>query len=717
MPKFKFTHAFRQPGLSRKLTFAFGAVILVVAMSLPVSVYAFRQISSASDQARDSSTTLQTIARFQRSVGDVRATARDLADRQNTALSSKTTSTLQVALEAARCISEPAKCEAPFRAGERLPQEEIVQWERIAADAAQARETFETALQSPGHPRVAVAAFDTSLAESVDKPAQALTELVVARGISAQSEIKAAIYRAMVLLIAALGGAILLAALLATFIPRRLMARLEHLRQVAHSLARGDMTARADEKFATRNDEIGDLISDFNLMAMALQQQNGELRTVQEQLHISLQQEQERSTRDPLTGLRNHRYFQDSLRAEIERCRRSGGHVTIAMLDLDNFKQVNDRFGHSEGDAVLRRATKGITDNLRPYDLACRLGGEEFGVIFPEATAEEAKEVMDRIAEHILPFGPNGERLSFSGGITTWPLHAQTQADLFHRADEASYAAKMAGKAATMIYDPAKVSSMDSEDRTKQRSRDAMLTTATTLVASVDAKDPYTRNHSEMVAIYAATIARAMRLDEATVKLVYRAGLLHDVGKIGISDEILVKGDQLTHDEWIQLRMHPDFSYRILQAAELEPVATWTRHHHEHFDGTGYPMQLGGQDIPLGSRIILVADAFEAMTSDRVYRRALGVTHAVHELRTGAGSQFDPQVVQTMVDLVEAGVFIQVMQQYGRVIEPVMEAVPEQVAEQPTAPAILSAEQQQAAAWAQQQIDQQAAQQQPPQAA
>jgi diguanylate cyclase (GGDEF)-like protein len=389
---------------------------------------------------------------------------------------------------------------------------------------------------------------------------------------------------------------------------------------------------------------------------------------VQEQLQITLQQEQERATRDPLTGLRNHRYFQESLHTEIERCRRTGGHVTIAALDLDNFKQVNDRFGHSEGDAVLRRATKVISDNLRPYDLACRLGGEEFGIIFPEATAEQAKVVLDRIAAQILPLGPNGERLSFSGGLTTWPTHASSQSDLFHRADEASYAAKMAGKAQSLIYDPSTVASMDSEERTKSRSRDAMLTTATTLVSAVDQKDPYTRNHSELVAVYSATIARAMQLDEQTVKLVYRAGLLHDVGKIGISDSILVKNGELTHDEWIQLRMHPEFSYRILLAAEMEPVATWTRHHHEHVDGTGYPLGLAGDDIPLGSRIILVADAFESMTSDRIYRRALGLHQAIHELRTGAGAQFDAQVVETMVQLVEAGVFTQVMEQYGRVV-------------------------------------------------
>ncbi|MEO6867314.1 MAG: HD domain-containing phosphohydrolase, partial [Gaiellales bacterium] len=276
---------------------------------------------------------------------------------------------------------------------------------------------------------------------------------------------------------------------------------------------------------------------------------------------------------------------------------------------------------------------------------------------------------LDRIAEHILGFGPNGERLSFSAGITTFPVHAVAQTDLYQRADEAAYTAKMEGKACSVIYDPAKVTSMNSEERSKQRARDAMLTTATTLVAAVDDKDPYTRNHSELVAIYSATIARAMQLDEATVKLVYRAGLLHDVGKIGIPDELLIKGTELSHDEWIQLRMHPEFSYRILEAAEMEPIATWTRHHHEHYDGTGYPAELNGTQIPLASRIILVADAFETMTSDRVYRRALGQQRAVAELREGAGHQFDPQVVAKMVDLVEQGVFAQIMEQHGRVIE------------------------------------------------
>jgi diguanylate cyclase (GGDEF)-like protein len=667
VPRPAITSLLRTPGISRKLTLAFFAVILVVGTSLPVTLLSYQKIAAASEKAKRSSITLQNVATFQRKIGDVRASARDQMAKDNGVVRNNLTKNLQEALDAARCIEEPVKCSGTMQPGEQLPPDEAAKWQQIGEQANAAKVTFQSDLSGG---TTAINALDRALAVNVDAKSQLLAEKTAARGLSAQTEIKTAIASSAGLLVGVVLVSFLLAASLATVIPRRLMKRLEHLRHVSHRLAHGDLEARADEKMGNRADEIGDLIADFNLMAMSMQRQTLELRTAQEQLHIALQQEQERATRDPLTGLRNHRYFQDSLSAEIERCRRTGGHVSIAMLDLDNFKQVNDRFGHSEGDAVLRRATKGISDNLRPYDLACRLGGEEFGIIFPEATAEEAKMVLDRIAEYLQPFGPNGELLSFSGGITTWPLHAEAQADLFHRADEAAYAAKQQGKACSVIYDPKKVSSMNSEDRTKQRSRDAMLTTATTLVSAVDQKDPYTRNHSELVAIYAATVARAMRLDEATVKLVYRAGLLHDVGKIGIADEILVKGTQLTHDEWIQLRMHPEFSYRILEAAEMEPVATWTRHHHEHFDGTGYPVGLAGNDIPLGSRIVLVADAFESMTSDRIYRRALGVTQAVAELQGGAGQQFDPQVVHTMVELIQQGVFTQVMQQYGRVVEP-----------------------------------------------
>ncbi len=452
VPKSTFVSALSTPGISRKLTFGFFAVILVAFSSLPVTFWSFKEIDGASEKSKKASVTLQNVAYFQRRISDVRASARDQMAKDNGVVRGNLTAMLGEAQAAATCIGEPSKCHGlpqprgvirpkdVLKPGAELSPQEVAKWQKIRADASAAKQAFQNDI-SGGN--AAVTKLDQTLAQDVDAPSQQLAEQIAARGLKAQSSIRTAIASSTGLLVGTMVFSFLLAATLATWVPRRLMKRLEHLRHVSHRLAHGDLEARADERLANRKDEIGDLISDFNLMAMAMQRNTVELRTAQEQLHIALQQEQERATRDPLTGLRNHRYFQDSLSAEIERCRRTGGHVSIAMLDLDNFKQVNDRFGHSEGDAVLRRATKGISDNLRPYDLACRLGGEEFGIIFPEATAEEAKMVLDRIAEHILPFGPNGERLSFSGGITTWPLHAESQTDLYHRADEASYAAKM----------------------------------------------------------------------------------------------------------------------------------------------------------------------------------------------------------------------------------------------------------------------------------
>jgi diguanylate cyclase (GGDEF)-like protein/putative nucleotidyltransferase with HDIG domain len=333
---------------------------------------------------------------------------------------------------------------------------------------------------------------------------------------------------------------------------------------------------------------------------------------------------------------------------------------------LDNFKQVNDRFGHQEGDAVLLRVTQGITDNLRPYDLAARLGGEEFGIIFPATAPADAKMVMDRIAAHVLGFGPNGERATFSAGITTYPLHAEEQSLLVQLADASSYTAKTNGKAQTVIYDRRIVHEMNSEAQIEQKSREAVMQTALTLATTVDTKDPYSRHHSVLTAIYAGTIARALGMDEEMVKTIYRAGLLHDVGKVGVADEILRKPGPLTEDEWTQVRLHPELGFQILSNADAEPIATWVRHHHEHWDGTGYPDRLAADQIPIGARIILVADAFEAMTSDRVYRRALTADQALDELARCAGSQFDPTLASTMVNLVRAGVFNQVWLQYGR---------------------------------------------------
>ena len=666
MAKTPFLQAIKTPGFSRKLTMAFALVIAVVALTIPVAFYAFAHVRTASNRATASWETLQQVNEFQQALDDMRVMARDYAATGSNADRDAVLTQLNVMNDKVRCIQSGCGNDLASRY---MPDSERGQWHTLIDKTAIAHERFRRSLKQ-GHPERAVRAFDDGLQQDVGTTAARLAQAVRDRGKKAQEDIYTAIAASASLLLFVLAAALLVATALAWWIPRSLMRRLDNLRRSAAMLASGDLSARANEE-RIGTDEMADLIMDFNTMARSLQTRQDENLLLQQQLQVALLSEQERSTRDPLTSLRNHRYFQESLAAELDRAQRSKRKVSIAVIDLDDFKKVNDNFGHHEGDAVLLRVTKGISDNLRPYDLACRLGGEEFGIIFPETDAEEAQLVLQRIAQHVVGFGPQGGRATFSAGISTFPTHASAQTELFQLADEAVYHSKGAGKNQSTIYDKALVSSMNSDARQRQKAREAVLTTAMTLVSAVDTKDPYTRNHSELTAMYAATLARALHLDEEQVKLVYRAALLHDVGKIGVADEVLRKPGKLTPDEWAQIRMHPDFSFRILESAEMGPVAMWARHHHEHWDGSGYPLGISGEEIPLGSRIILVADAFEAMTSDRVYRRSLGLQQALGELASCAGTQFDPRVAEMMITLVTNGVFNQIHQQYGKELMPI----------------------------------------------
>ncbi|MCW2973779.1 MAG: diguanylate cyclase [Thermoleophilia bacterium] len=449
--------------------------------------------------------------------------------------------------------------------------------------------------------------------------------------------------------------ALVVALFTANRIPRVLLTRLQELRTVARHIANGDLSARASYSDAGEYEELGELVADVNSMARVLESREAENRALNAQLHQALNVEQERSTRDPLTRLRNHRYFQEALAAELYRCSRTGEQTTIAMLDLDDFKMVNDTFGHQEGDAVLIRTAAAFTQTLRPYDLPARLGGEEFGVIFPSTSPEEAKMVMDRIMQVLATGGPNGAKQTFSGGIATFPTHAQDQATLCQLADSSSYAAKLNGKAHTVIFDPSKIQNIDEDDRVNTRERDAQLRAARTLVKGVDELEGLGTAHSENVGRLSAQIATAMGYDDTYAQQMYLCGLLHDVGKLGLDQALVQKSSQLTAEEYEQVKRHPELSAQIVTNAGLGDIAAWVRHHHEHFDGTGYPLGLAGQDIPLGSRIVLAAEAFDVMTSDRAYRRAMSLNDATQELLRGAGARFDPDVVMTLVQLVRSG--------------------------------------------------------------
>jgi diguanylate cyclase (GGDEF)-like protein len=450
--------------------------------------------------------------------------------------------------------------------------------------------------------------------------------------------------------------ALVVALFSANRIPRVLLTRLQDLRSVARRIAGGDLSARVGYPQEAEYEELGELVADVNSMARALQSREQENMALTQQLNQALQFEQERASRDPLTQLRNHRYFQEALAAEIYRCSRTGELTTIAIIDLDDFKAVNDTYGHQEGDAVLIRTAQAFSQTLRPYDLPARLGGEEFGVIFPSTSPEEAKVVMDRIMEVLATAGPNGSVQTFSGGIATFPLHAQEQSMLYQLADSSAYAAKMNGKKHTVVFDPGKVSNVAEDDRVNTRERDAQLKASRTLVKTVDMLEGYGNEHSENVGRISAKIATAMGYDDTFSQQMYLCGLLHDVGKLGLEQAVVQKAGRLTPQEFEQVKRHPDLSAQIVMNAGLGgEIATWVRHHHEHYDGSGYPLGLQGQDIPLGSRIVLAAEAFDVMTTDRPYRMAMSLHDATTELLRGAGSRFDPDVVGCLVQLVRTG--------------------------------------------------------------
>jgi diguanylate cyclase (GGDEF)-like protein/putative nucleotidyltransferase with HDIG domain len=351
---------------------------------------------------------------------------------------------------------------------------------------------------------------------------------------------------------------------------------------------------------------------------------------------------------DALTGLRNHRSFQTDLRDALALGASTNSRLSLVLIDIDNFKTINDRFGHQVGDQVLT----GLADILRDeYDelQSYRIGGEEFALLLPDETDQQAYAAVERLHGRLWQTSfANGEQITVSAGIATYPEAATDRDALLRVADGALYWAKGHGKNRTCVYSPSVVRIYTPEELAETAERHARLRAAEGLIRVVDAKDTYAGAHSQSVSRLVEGIARAMGLDAETVEQVRLAGLLHDLGKIAIPDRILQKPGRLDPDELRVMREHPELGYRLLEGLGVSPVDRWIRHHHEWWDGSGYPLGLAGEDIPLGSRIILVADAFDAMTSDRVYRAAGTAAEAITELRRRCWTQFDARVVAAL---------------------------------------------------------------------
>lgn len=358
-----------------------------------------------------------------------------------------------------------------------------------------------------------------------------------------------------------------------------------------------------------------------------------------------LSKTRELSMTDELTGLYNRRHFYDRLEAEVSRTQRYGHSFALAILDLDGFKQHNDKFGHSSGDAVLKSLAQTLKSALRKMDTAFRYGGDEFAIILPSTDAERASGIVDRIRSEWSRVPKPGNvaletPLGFSAGIAQFPENAETVDGLVFLADTALYRSKKEGGYKTrLVSDPGDLP-VDVLDR-------ATLDQVYALAATVDARDPYTYGHSKRVAALSEMIGRAIGLSTDELTNLHAAGLLHDIGKIGVPDLILTKPGKPTDCEWKQIRKHSSEGARIVShVKELGVLIPMIQHHHEWYNGTGYPDGLKGEDIPLGAKIISIADAYDTMTTKRTYRKIISQREALEELRRCTGTQFDPELVE-----------------------------------------------------------------------
>jgi diguanylate cyclase (GGDEF)-like protein/putative nucleotidyltransferase with HDIG domain len=350
---------------------------------------------------------------------------------------------------------------------------------------------------------------------------------------------------------------------------------------------------------------------------------------------------------DPLTGLGNYRHFQERLQVELAAAERVRARLTLCLIDVDDFKSINDRFGHPAGDRILAR----VGGLLRQGGEAFRLGGDEFAVLLPgideRAALMAAKSIAGRIA---LLEDDEVDKVVVSVGVATLPVEGAGRDEFVRLADRALYWAKEHGKNQVRIYRPDVVDLTQLKRLGAGTDRAARYRAAASLAKAVDARDEYTGSHSARVSEIAARIASRLGLDAEQIELIRLATSLHDLGKLSIPEEILRKPDALNDAERLVLERHPRIGFQMLESLGVDPIADWVLHHHERWDGDGYPDRLRGEEIPLGARIIFVADAYDAMTSDRVYRRRLTDEEAVSELVRCAGTQFDPSIVAAFIE-------------------------------------------------------------------
>ncbi len=423
---------------------------------------------------------------------------------------------------------------------------------------------------------------------------------------------------------------------------------------------------------------------------------------------LSFQKAQEQAITDGLTGVKTHRFFMEALSAEWKRSTRAGRAFALVLMDLDRFKFVNDFYGHLEGDLVLTRVGQILESNCRRSDVVARYGGDEFVILMPETNMEHARQLASKLRGWVAADPLLREKnISASFGIACYPLHGSSPQELIQVADASMYLSKHQGGNAVSTadhFDPNEAKKWKRDvleaylgvtlkrlfstgpeafEEIYQRLRQfteslaatemndsktaaasaqgpqalpqAVLDTVTSLAFAIDAKDHYTQGHSQKVSAYAALIAEGLGMNDAEVEEIRLGAVLHDIGKVGIPENILNKSGPLNPEEWETMKSHVKFGAKILDPlTPLARVREMVLHHHEFFDGSGYPEALSGDKIPLGARIIAIADAYDTITSDRTYKKARHANEALAELERCANAQFDGAIVELFVRVMRA---------------------------------------------------------------
>lgn len=387
---------------------------------------------------------------------------------------------------------------------------------------------------------------------------------------------------------------------------------------------------------------------------------------------------------DSLTLLSNHRGFQEILSNELAKAQSNGSHLSIIMMDINNISKINRELGHAKGDEVIKLVAEKVRQNIRNSDSAGRYGGDEIAIILPDTDTNEAKYIAEYLTYSLsCCFVDDVGPVKVAVGVATFPESTKDQEKLLILAEQAMYISQSKGYKDGMS---AIVSSLDfnfwddmalnsfAEVLTKRHSQiginfeeelvnkfnneqiisqNHLIEMVTSLANAIDAKDTYTKGHSTSVSRYAEALARAINLPETEVERIALGGLLHDVGKIGIPEDVLRKPTHLSDDEWEIMKQHPVIgAEKVLMPNEtLADLIPMVKYHHEHWDGSGYPEKLKGEEIPFSARIVAIADAYHALISDRPYRKGLSVQRACEILKMGAGIQWDSNLVRQFIQI------------------------------------------------------------------